>query len=188
MASTKTDLKNRTWQKGQFFVSTDTSLFPIERVIEVFDSKDFYWAKSVPSEAMVEMLESSLSFGVYEQSLPGPDGSAGLTAEPKFIGIARLITDYVTFGYLTDVWVDSTYQGKGLGSWLIGCIQETIDQMPYLRRTMLFTADWERSVPFYEKLLGMNVLELPRGGGIALMEIKGKGHPCYGQEGYAYDR
>ncbi|KAK6334355.1 hypothetical protein TWF730_003568 [Orbilia blumenaviensis] len=184
MSSIQTNLRSRSWQKDQFLVSTDPGLFPIPRVIEVFDSKDFYWASSVPSEAMEEMLRSSLSFGVYEQITP--ENQTDSTTENKFIGIARLITDYVTFAYLTDVWVDPTYQGKGLGSWLIGCVQEAVDQMPYLRRTMLFTADWKRSVPFYEKLMGMTVVETPRGGGLAFMEAKGKGHPCYGQDGYDY--
>ncbi|KAK6498068.1 hypothetical protein TWF506_004310 [Arthrobotrys conoides] len=185
MASIQANLKNRSWRKDQFLVSTDPSLFPINRVIEVFDSRDFYWAKPVPVEAMEEMLKSSLSFGVYEQTIP--ENTTDSTPESKFIGIARLITDYVTFSYLTDVWIDPAYQGKGLGSWLIRCVQEATEQMPYLRRTMLFTADWERSVPFYEKLMGMNVVETPRGGGLAFMEVKGKGHPCYGQDGYDYD-
>ncbi|ENH74344.1 Calcium/calmodulin-dependent protein kinase [Fusarium oxysporum f. sp. cubense race 1] len=70
-----------------------------------------------------------------------------------------------------------TYQGKGLGSWLVRCIREVLDEMPHLRRTMLLTGDWERSVPFYEKLLRMYVVEPKRGEGLAIMESKGTDHP-----------
>ena len=43
-------------------------------------------------------------------------------AGPKQIGLARLITDYVTIAYLTDVYVLEEYQGKGLGTWLLGAV------------------------------------------------------------------
>ena len=57
-------------------------------------------------------------------------------------------------------------QGKGLGTWLIQCVQSVIEEMPNLRRSMLFTSDWDRSVPFYQKHLKMSVF----GGGVAERE------------------
>ncbi|POR34202.1 Uncharacterized protein TPAR_05617 [Tolypocladium paradoxum] len=104
-------------------------------------------------------------------------------APHKFVGIARCITDYTSFVYLTDVYVDPSYQGRGLGKWLIGCVQEFIESMPYLRRSILFIGDWKRSVPFYERLMGMTVMESRRtengtnGEGLAFLMRKGKGHP-----------
>ena len=53
------------------------------------------------------------------------------------IGLARLITDYVTVVWLTDVYVLLEWQGQGLGSWLNKCIKEYVDMMPYLRRLSL---------------------------------------------------
>jgi ribosomal protein S18 acetylase RimI-like enzyme len=133
-------------------------------------------------DAFREALTNSLSFGVYEQPQ-----STNTPSENKLVGIARCVTDYVTFAYLTDVWVDPTLQGKGLGSWLIRCVQEVLDKMPHLRRTMLLTGDWERSVPFYEKLMNMSLVEPKRGDGLAVMESKGKGHPSYGKAGTGYN-
>ncbi|KAJ4262871.1 hypothetical protein NW762_006484 [Fusarium torreyae] len=175
--SIKSKFQSRSWKKDRFSISTDPELFPISRLSEAFDSSDFYWAKSLSPEGFREVLNNSLSFGIYD----------GTSSESKFIGIARCVTDFVTFAYLTDVWVDPTYQGQGLGSWLMRCIQEILDEMPDLRRTMLLTGDWERSVPFYEKLLGMNLVEPRRGEGLAVMESKGKGHPSYGQQGNGYN-
>lgn len=70
---------------------------------------------------------------------------------------------------------------------MVKCIQEVIEGMPYLRRSMLFTADWERSVPFYERLMGMSPMNIRPGEGLAIMEMKGKGHPSYGRDGSSYD-
>lgn len=154
----------------------------MSQLTEIFDSADFYWAKSVSPDAFREMLSNSISFGIYDESQ--------LKSKPpktKLVGIARCVTDFVTFAYLTDVWVDPALQGKGLGSWLIRCVQEVLDGMPNLRRAMLLTGDWERSVPFYERLLDMSLVEPKRGEGLAVMESKGRGHPSFGKPGTGYN-
>lgn len=174
--SIKQQLQNRTWTKDSYLISTDRTLLPIQKLQEVFASDDLYWAKPLPEEAMREMLGSSLCFGLYEHSLSDETNSS---SQPQFIGIARCITDYVTFIYLTDVWVDPKYQGQGLGTWLLKSIQEVIEAMPYLRRSLLFTGDWERSVPFYERVMGMEVMQGGNGQGLAVMGRKGKGHSSY---------
>lgn len=183
--SIKSKLQDKSWRKDQFLISTNPALFPISTLIDIFDRKDFYWAKPLPAQEVREMLQNSLSFGLYEQrDHQDPAGSASKTT---LIGVARCVTDFITFVYLTDVWVDPSYQGKGLGSWLVTCVQEVLEEMPHLRRSMLFTADWERSVPFYEKLMGMKLIESRRNKGLAIMESKGKGHPSYGSQGTGYN-
>lgn len=187
MASTsiKSKLQERSWRKDQFLISTNPALFPIPTLIDIFDREEFYWAKPLPAQDMREMLENSLAFGLYEQN--HHQSTTDPTSAAKLIGVARCVTDYVTFAYVTDVWVDPTYQGKGLGSWLVKCVQEVLEEMPHLRRSMLFTGDWERSVPFYEKLMGVTLLEPKRNEGLAIMERKGKGHPSYGSRGTGYN-
>ncbi|KIL84096.1 hypothetical protein FAVG1_12673 [Fusarium avenaceum] len=182
MSSLKLEFQSRSWKRDQFFISTDPSLFSISRLTDVFNSSDFYWANAPSPEAFRGMIDNSLSFGVYEEPQ-----SPHTTSEPNLVGIARCVTDFVTFAYLTDVWVDPKLQGKGLGSWLIRCVREVLEDMPYLRRTMLLTGDWERSVPFYEKLLDMSSVEPKRGEGLAVMESKGRGHPSYGKPGTGYN-
>lgn len=201
MASTTTrsKLNGKSWRKDTFIISTDSSTIPIDDLINMFACEGFYWAQPLPPEKMREMLDNSLTFGVYHQrdsvdskynGTSGTDSSDSVIQDPssKFIGLARCVTDFTTFLYLTDVWVDPSYQGHGLGSWLITCVQEVIDDMPHLRRSMLFTGDWERSVPFYKKLMGMEVLDIRPGQGLAVMESKGKGHPSFGRAGNAYSQ
>lgn len=193
MASLTAQLRSRKWERRDgYFISTDDSLIPVAELIEVFDRKEFYWAKPMPHDAMREMLRSSLCFGLYgtnhdSTASNGQHPDSAAPQQNKFVGIARLVTDFTTFAYLTDVWVNPALQGQGLGTWLIKCVQEVLEDMPYLRRSMLFTSDWERSVPFYEKLMDMTILETQIGAGNAIMQCKGKGHPTYGTKADRYD-
>lgn len=189
MPSAAEELRQKSWSRDGFYISTDASLIPIPDLTDAFASKDFYWASPPPAPVLKETLENSLCFGLYETggtTINTQDTSISQRAY-KFIGIARCVTDFTTFLYLTDVWVNPTYQGKGLGAWLITCVQEVIESMPYLRRSILMTADWKRSVPFYTKLMGMEVCELQHGEGLAIMERKGMGHPGYGKQGSGYN-
>lgn len=205
MGLISSELQCRTWRKDSYLISTDHSLVPVATLNEIFGSSAFYWGKSMPESVMLETLQNSLCFGLYESLHRSGSGEQGRTTtsqpeelsedcqpsehppQSRFVGFARCITDFTTFLYLTDVWVNPEDQGKGLGKWLISCIQETIQEMPYLRRSMLFTADWDRSVPFYEKLMDMTLMESQKGTGLALLERKGPGHPSYGRTGSGYN-
>ena len=146
MNSVVSKLQHRTWTKDAYLITTDPSLIPITTLNAAFASEDVYWAQPLPEQAMREMLQNSLCFGLYEldQSTRIDAMNTGAVASestPSFIGIARCITDFTTFIYLTDVYIDPSYQGKGLGTWLVSCVQEVIESMPYLRRSLLFTGD-----------------------------------------------
>ncbi|KKA24339.1 hypothetical protein T310_1624 [Rasamsonia emersonii CBS 393.64] len=84
------------------------------------------------------------------------------------IGLARLITDTVTFAYLTDVYILPEYQGRGLGAWMMDCVAETLSSanMPHLRRTMLVTTnralDGGRREDYYAAKFGMRVVGTER--------------------------
>jgi GNAT superfamily N-acetyltransferase len=89
-------------------------------------SKESYWAKNIPIELVKTSIEGSFCFGVYHQG--------------KQIGFARVITDYATFGYLADVFIDKNYRGKGLSKELMKFIMEQ-EVIKKLRRFMLATLD-----------------------------------------------
>ena len=67
-------------------------------------------------------------------------------------------------------------------------MQEVVDSMPHLRRSLLFTGAWNRSVPFDEGLMGMTVIECKRSGdgkggeSFAVLMRKGMGDLGYVQE------
>jgi ribosomal protein S18 acetylase RimI-like enzyme len=90
------------------------------------------------------------------------------------VGFARLITDYVTFAYLTDVYVLREHQGKGLGRWMMECLNEVLTSWPGLRRTMLAVSD-PNAVKLYEKTLGMEVVQP---GKLSFMQALGPAAPA----------
>jgi len=182
-SSTSLKHHHQTWSRDNYLISTDPSLIPIAKLNTFFASKDVYWATPLPEEVMQEMLQSSLCFGLFSTEPETPTHTHSHEAEStdNFIGLARCVTDFTTFVYLTDVYIDPAYQGKGLGTWLMECVQEVIESMPNLRRSMLLAGDWKRAVPFYERILGMELLESKKGEdgsgqGLAVLMRKGRGN------------
>lgn len=112
-------------QIGEFLYSTDKTKLDV-RYIHHFLSQESYWAKNIPIEIVKQSIDGSLCFGVYHQN--------------KQIGFARVITDYATFGYLADVFIDKDFRGKGLSKDLMSFIMEQ-DAIKKLRRFMLATLD-----------------------------------------------
>jgi GNAT superfamily N-acetyltransferase len=112
-------------QIGEFLYSTDKSKLNLD-YIHHFLSKESYWAKNFPTETVKASIEGSLCFGVYEKD--------------KQVGFSRVITDYATFGYLADVFIDKDYRGRGLSKELMKFIMEQ-ELTKKLRRFMLATLD-----------------------------------------------
>lgn len=181
--SSATSQRNRSWRRDSYLISTDPSIVPLAGVVAIFTSDEFYWTKPLPEDAMREMIESCLFFALYDtkQSSITSDTQEPSDETRKLVGIARGITDFTTYIYLTDVWVDPAYRGQGLGKWLMECVREITESMSHLRKTMLVTGDWERTVPFYETIMDMEVTEGQRGETRAVMERRGRGHPKFGQ-------
>lgn len=67
-----------------------------------------YWKPGVPRQHVINSLEHALCFGLFEYE--------------HQIGFARVITDYVDFAYLCDVFVLESHQGRGLGRWLLATV------------------------------------------------------------------
>jgi GNAT superfamily N-acetyltransferase len=62
-----------------------------------------YWAAERPREVIEKSIAGSFCMGAYRRS----DGLQ--------VGFARLVTDYATFGWLCDVFVDPSARGQKLG-------------------------------------------------------------------------
>jgi GNAT superfamily N-acetyltransferase len=89
-------------------VSTDKSQLDIAFIYNF--TKTIYWAAPRTMEDVQLCIESSLCFGIY------------LNGEQ--IGFARVITDYVVFAYLMDVFIDEKFRGNGYSSILIEAIMK----------------------------------------------------------------
>ena len=154
--------ENLEWRRDNYKISTDPKLLSVSAVNAAFDMDMIYWTKSLPEDEMQNLLESSVSFGVYEVS-------AG-TDEHQQIGLGRAVTDHSSFVYLTDVYILPSHQSKGLGRWLISCMKEWIHTLSHLRMAMLFTGT-ETGKRFYSQNLDMKEV----GGIFKIMGWKGPG-------------
>lgn len=172
-----TTQKSQSWQKPGFIISTDKTLLSVPAINHAFGLDLVYWTNPVPEEILRGIIDNSFCLGLYEigdlssdvnaNTSTGKSSPLPLSSEStsnsvnstnlKQIGFARLVGDMITFAYFTDLYVLPEYQGFGLGGWLIDCIGEVLDTMPYLRWAMLRTS-LERSRFAYEKKLGMDVL------------------------------
>lgn len=113
------------WNKDQYRITTDKSDLQID-VIHAF-LKDSYWCPNIPRAIVEKAAEGSLCFGLYNK-------------DKEQIGYARLVTDYVTFAYVMDVFVLEAYRGRGLGKWLMQCVME-YPGISGFRKIMLGTVD-----------------------------------------------
>jgi GNAT superfamily N-acetyltransferase len=116
--------RNLEARRGSLRISTDPSLLDVDAICAFLAQS--YWAPDRPRERVQRSLEHSLVFGVY-------DGS-------RQVGMARIVTDYATFAWLCDVFVDEAYRAQGIGKWLM----ETIVSHPELqgvKRMLLVTRD-----------------------------------------------
>lgn len=67
--------------------------------------KDVYWAAGRTIDEVQTTIDASFCFGIY--------------LNDQQIGFCRVITDYVVFAYVMDVFIEETHRGKGYSSLLI---------------------------------------------------------------------
>jgi GNAT superfamily N-acetyltransferase len=85
-----------------------------------------YWAPGIPLETVRRAMEHSLCCTVHDAS--------------GQIGMARVVTDYATVAYLSDVYVLEEHQGKGIAQAMLTALLDH-PGLQGLRRWMLFTRD-----------------------------------------------
>ncbi len=104
--------------------------------------KDIYWAAGRTMEEVQTTIDSSFCFGIY--------------LDGEQIGFARVVTDYVVFAYLMDVFIDKAHRGKGYASVLIGAMMNE----PHLKKIKIWRLATTDAHFLYEKF-GFKLLEHP---------------------------
>jgi N-acetylglutamate synthase-like GNAT family acetyltransferase len=106
-------------------ITTDKSRFDID-VIHRFLSTEAYWSQGIARETVERAIANSLCFGLF-------DGEAQ-------VGLARVVTDYVSVAYVADVFVLPSHRGRGLSKRLMETIRAHPD-LQDVRRWILLTRD-----------------------------------------------
>jgi len=128
------------YKKDDFIITTDKDKVDINKVC-MFLSKT-YWAKDRKRDAIEKSIKNSLCISVFHNDTQ--------------IGFARVITDYITFAYLCDVYMDENYRGNGIGKTMLEFIVGH-PELQGLKRFLLVTKDAHE---FYKKI-GFNKLDNP---------------------------
>jgi GNAT superfamily N-acetyltransferase len=111
-------------EQNNFAITTDPACLDLDAVFGFLEQAK-WWAE-LTRESLERALRHSLCFSLREGE--------------RQIGLARVITDYVTYAYLCDVYIMETYRRQGLGSWLIHSVLEHPD-LKHLKRVALITHD-----------------------------------------------
>jgi len=90
-------------------------------MIHAFLANESYWVPGISRQSVEKSIEHSLCFGAYSGD--------------RQVAFARVVTDYVRFAHLLDVFVLKEFRGRGLGKRLMNSIL----LHPELRTIMRFT-------------------------------------------------
>jgi GNAT superfamily N-acetyltransferase len=104
--------------------------------------KDIYWAAGRTIDEIQKTIDSSVCFGIYPDDVQ--------------IGFARVITDYVVFAYMMDVFITEEHRGKGYSSILISTMMEE----PILKEVKIWRLATKDAHFLYEKF-GFKALAYP---------------------------
>ena len=121
-------------------VSTDKNKLDVPFIQHFL--KYIYWAAGRTIEEVQTSIDHSFCFGIY--------------LDNKQIGFARVITDYVVFAYLMDVFITEEHRGKGYSSILIDRMMKE-PQLQNIKIWRLATKD----AHFLYKKFGFNELANP---------------------------
>lgn len=108
------------------YFSDDVMRLDIDMIYDHLSGQS-YWAGGLPRDVFEASLAGSLCIGGYD-------------AAGRQTAFARVITDYATFSYLADVFVQDSARGQGISKALMRYIQ-LHPRLQNLRRSMLATAD-----------------------------------------------
>ena len=127
---------------GKFLISTKKNKLNIDFIHEYLCYRS-YWAKGRSRIIVEKSVKNSICFGVYDHE--------------QQVGFARLVTDSVTFAWLCDVFIAESYQGMGLGKWLIKSVISHPD-MVKVKHIFLATTNAHE---LYRKYGGFEALSVP---------------------------
>ena len=134
-------MNSYTCQHADYLISTDPDLLDLA-FIHDFLANESYWAQGISREKVERAIRHSLNFGLYQ--------------DRRQLAYLRVISDYATFAYISDVFVSAAYRGQGLGQALLNCALSH----PELQGLRKWTLDTRDAQSLYHRL-GFRVPPLP---------------------------
>jgi GNAT superfamily N-acetyltransferase len=95
------------------YLSDDPELIDLARCTRWLAGS--YWASDRSPEQVARSFAGSRVFGVYQ-----PDG--------RQLALTRAVTDGASFCWISDVFVEESARGRGIGSWLVGTVVRLLQE------------------------------------------------------------
>ncbi len=105
-------------------ISTDKEKLDINFIHEFLTHS--YWATGRTKEQVKTTIEHSMCFGIY--------------LGEKQIGFTRVLTDYIVYAYVMDVFIIEQQRGNGYAKQLMQAVMDH-PELQAIRRWMLLTKD-----------------------------------------------
>jgi len=131
-----------TERRGVYEISTERAKLDIDTLYRYL-SEQAYWALGRPRDVFERSIANALCFGLYDRG--------------ALVGFARVVSDYATFAWVCDVFVEPGHRGRGLSKWLM----QTVIAHPGLagiKRILLATRDAHE---LYRRYAGFDALPEP---------------------------
>ncbi len=109
---------------GDYFVSSDPAKLDLP-FIHDWLANTSYWSRDIPLKLVERLARYSFCAGVYQQN-----GTQ--------VGFGRVVSDYTTFAWVTDVFIIDKHRGRGLSVLLMNFFLDH-PEMRVIRRWLLGT-------------------------------------------------
>ena len=126
--------------QGSFSISTDHEKLNFDFIHDYLCNQS-YWAQGRSREVVEKSIRNSLCFGVFD--------------EEQQVGFARIVSDYITFAWLCDVFIAESHRGQGLGKWLVKSVISH-PEVESVKNILLATSNAHE---FYRKYGGFKALQ-----------------------------
>jgi GNAT superfamily N-acetyltransferase len=113
-------------KRAKWIIRFDSASFDLDRV-HAWLADESYWAAGRPRDVFDQSVRNSLCVGAF-------------AADGRQVGFARLVTDYATFAWLCDVFVDAPFRGQGVSTAMLDALITRAD-LATIKRFILATND-----------------------------------------------
>jgi hypothetical protein len=90
------------YSKGNYYIYDDRDKIQFDEVKSLL--KQSYWANDRDVETIQISINNSIYFSLFHNN--------------KQVGFGRVVTDFASVAYISDVIIDSKHRTEGLGKWL----------------------------------------------------------------------
>ncbi|MGK2233248.1 MAG: N-acetylglutamate synthase-like GNAT family acetyltransferase [Colwellia sp.] len=118
------------YSKDNYYIYDERGKIQLDKVESLL--RKSYWANERDIDTIKLSINNSVCFSLFYKEMQ--------------IGFGRVVTDFATVAYLSDVIIDVKYRRKGLGKWLVGVM---LNEPRWANILQILVTDDAHS--FYEK-------------------------------------